>query len=159
MLVIIFNEVANLAKNIDYDQLSTLLTDIPPQKILAIILIGLVCVAPMLGYDLLLNKMLGNPRKISYVLETSWIINTINNLAGFGGFVSVGLRTAFFGSKREGKTFFNTLSKVFLFLLSGLSFFSLLSFVLVFTHTVDSYLIQYWPMLLGGGFTSPSSSS
>lgn len=157
VLIIIFNEVANLAKNIDYDQLSTLLTDIPPQKILAILLIGLLCVTPMLGYDILLNKMLGSGshHKLSYILETSWIINTINNLAGFGGFVSVGLRTAFFGSKRAGKSFFNTLSKVFLFLLSGLSFFSLLSFILIMTHSVDSYLAQYWPMLLGGGLYFP----
>ena len=56
------------------------------------VVIGLVAVLPMLFYDLILNKELETDYSKSYILETSWAVNTINNLAGFAGLVDVGLR-------------------------------------------------------------------
>ncbi len=54
----------------------------------------------MIGYDIILNRLLGQKLKKSYLFETSWLINTINNVAGFGGFVSIGLRSELYGYKK-----------------------------------------------------------
>ncbi|WP_316378084.1 hypothetical protein, partial [Enterococcus faecium] len=45
----------------------------------------------------------------------------INNIAGFGGFVSVGLRSELYGQKKESRNVIQALSKVFLFLMAVLS--------------------------------------
>ena len=67
------------------------------------LLIGLISVLPMVGYDIILNRMLEQKQNPRYLFETSWLINTINNIAGFGGFVSVGLRSELYGQKKEQK--------------------------------------------------------
>lgn len=155
VVVIIFFELTNLTKTLDFHQLKIIFRDLPRFKLILMAVIGFVAILPMLGYDIIFHRMLKRPIKTSYLLETSWITNTINNLTGFGGFVSVGFRSAFYGGKKEGPEFLHALSKVFLFLMSGLSFYSLLSFLLVSFGQGSPYLHQYWPLLLGGGLYFP----
>ena len=59
-----------------------------------------MAVAPMIFYDSILNKELNQKQKLSYLLETSWTINSLNNMIGFG-LVDIGLRYSFYGDEER----------------------------------------------------------
>ncbi|WP_207695072.1 phosphatidylglycerol lysyltransferase [Enterococcus sp. DIV0212c] len=155
VVVIVFRELLSISKTISFEQLADIFQDIAFWKIALMFLIGLVAVFPMIGYDLILNKILNQKPKKIFLIESSWMINTINNIAGFGGLVSIGLRSEFYGKEKDGKLVVRALSKILIFLMSGLSIYSLIAFFLVmFGHTND-YLQQYWIWLIGGGLYFP----
>ncbi|MBV7389984.1 bifunctional lysylphosphatidylglycerol flippase/synthetase MprF [Enterococcus alishanensis] len=155
VIVIVFYELSNIAKTISFHQLKDIFSNIPPINILLMALIGLIAILPMLGYDVILNQLLGQKPKKTYLLETSWLVNTLNNLAGFGGFISAGLRSEFYGKQNTGKKVVQALSKILIFTMSGLSLYALLSFFLVFFDESNSYLSQYWVWLIAGGLYFP----
>ncbi len=128
VIVIIVGELMSIGKTLSIQQLGETFATIPVWKSGLMLLIGLISVLPMVGYDIILNRMLEQKQNPRYLFETSWLINTINNIAGFGGFVSVGLRSELYGQKKESRNVIQALSKVFLFLMAGLSIYSLLSF-------------------------------
>ncbi|BCA85474.1 phosphatidylglycerol lysyltransferase [Enterococcus saigonensis] len=156
VIVIVAGELISISKTINVEQLKTTLIDVPIYKVFLMFVIGLIAVLPMVGYDFTLNKMLNLEHKKSYIFETSWLINTINNIAGFGGFVSIGLRSEFFGKGKKGKDVVSALSKILIFLMSGLSIYSLISFFLVMFTDINPYLQQYWIWLIGGGLYFPA---
>ena len=155
VIVIIVGELMSIGKTLSIQQLGETFATIPVWKSGLMLLIGLVSVLPMIGYDIILNRMLEQKQNPRYLFETSWLINTINNIAGFGGFVSVGLRSELYGQKKESRNVIQALSKVFLFLMAGLSIYSLLSFLLVVFTPVAPFLKQYWIWLIGGGLYFP----
>ncbi|HIB1905134.1 TPA: bifunctional lysylphosphatidylglycerol flippase/synthetase MprF [Enterococcus faecium] len=155
VIVIIVGELMSIGKTLSIQQLGETFATIPIWKSGLMLLIGLVSVLPMIGYDIILNRMLEQKQNPRYLFETSWLINTINNIAGFGGFVSVGLRSELYGQKKESRNVIQALSKVFLFLMAGLSIYSLLSFLLVVFTPVAPFLKQYWIWLIGGGLYFP----
>lgn len=155
VVIIVFRELLSISKTISFEQLGNIFQDLALWKIVLMFLIGLVAVFPMIGYDVILNKILKQKPKKMFLIESSWMINTINNIAGFGGLVSIGLRSEFYGKEKEGKKVVQALSKILIFLMSGLSIYSLIAFFLVmFGHTND-YLQQYWIWLIGGGLYFP----
>ncbi|MEI5988622.1 hypothetical protein A5881_000109 [Enterococcus termitis] len=155
VVIIVFRELLSISKTISFEQLGEIFQDLAIWKIGLMLLIGLVAVSPMIGYDIILNKILKQKPKKSFLIESSWMINTINNIAGFGGLVSIGLRSEFYGKEKDGKKVVQALSKILIFLMSGLSIYSLMAFFLVlFGHTND-YLQQYWIWLIGGGLYFP----
>lgn len=154
VIVIIVGELMSIGKTLSIQQLGETFATIPVWKSGLMLLIGLISVLPMVGYDIILNRMLEQKQNPRYLFETSWLINTINNIAGFGGFVSVGLRSELYGQKKESRNVIQALSKVFLFLMAGLSIYSLLSFTCSL-HASCSFLKQYWIWLIGGGLYFP----
>lgn len=152
--IIVSAELLSIAKTISFEQLATLFKETPIWRIGAMVLIGLLAILPMSGYDFTLKKMLQLDYKPLYILETSWVINTINNIAGFGGLVSMGLRSEFYG-KKASKEIFSTLTKILLFVLSGLSIYSFISFAAIHFFHANDYLKQYWPWLVGGSLYFP----
>lgn len=128
VIIIVLFELSNIAKKISFSQLSTIFSEISIWNILLMGLIGLISVIPMIGYDFTLNSILEQKPKKLYIFETSWLVNTLNNIAGFGGFVSAGLRSEFYGKQTSGKKVVQALSKILVFTMSGLSIYALLSF-------------------------------
>ena len=98
--VIVLGELLSLSKTISVDQLTTLFSELAVWRVALMLLISLLCIAPMIGYDIILNRLLGQKLSARYLSETSWIINTMNNLVGFGGFISIGLRSEFYGKEK-----------------------------------------------------------
>lgn len=154
-IVVVAFELMNIAKTISPDQLATTFSNVPKTRLALMALIGLVSIIPMLGYDFTLNEILGQKPKKMYIFETSWLINTLNNIAGFGGFISAGLRSEFYGKKNSGKSVVKALSKILVFTLSGLSIYALISFFLVIFGQTNPYLKQYWIWLIAGGLYFP----
>lgn len=79
----------------------------------------------------------------------------MNNLVGFGGFISIGLRSEFYGKEKNGKDVAQAISKIFIYLMSGLSLLSLLALGFVVFGPTTDYLQQYWIWLLGGSLYFP----
>ncbi|MGM9903055.1 bifunctional lysylphosphatidylglycerol flippase/synthetase MprF [Enterococcus hirae] len=155
VLVIIIGELMKIGTTLSAAQLAEVFSTIPIWKIGIMLIIGLLSVLPMIGYDLILNQLLNQKQKPLYLLETSWMINTINNIAGFGGFISIGLRSEVYGKRKSSRQVMQALSKIFLFLMAGLSIYSLISFLMVFFTSVSPFLKQYWIWLIGGGLYFP----
>lgn len=153
--IVVIGELLSIGKTISFSELEEIFKSLPVWKIFAMLVIGLFSVAPMTGYDFTLNKMLALKNKPAYIFETSWIINTINNIAGFGGLISIGLRSEFYGKNKTGKDVVSALSKILVFLMAGLSIYSLAAFFMVVVVKVNVYLQQYWIWLIAGGLYFP----
>ncbi|WP_086347680.1 bifunctional lysylphosphatidylglycerol flippase/synthetase MprF [Candidatus Enterococcus clewellii] len=156
VLFIVTSELLSIGKTLSFDQLKTIFLALPVWKIILMLLVGLLAVTPMFGYDIVLNRTLEQKVKKSYLFETSWMINSINNIAGFGGLISIGLRSEFYGKNTDGKKVVKALSKILIFLLSGLSIYSFLAFFLVLFGPDTGFLSQYSIWLIGGGLYFPA---
>lgn len=152
---IVFRELLLISRSLSHEKLLTVLSGIALWKILFLCFVGFVAVLPMIGYDWILNRSLQQKLTNKYLFQTSWMINTVNNVVGFGGVISIGLRTHFYGENQETKAMAKSLSKVFLFIMSGLSLFSLLACLLLWLPKEPSSVQQYWPWLLGGSLYFP----
>jgi len=94
-------EITRLFKTISFDKIEGILGELSPIKLICLIFFGFMAVAPMMLYDRILNKELNQKQKLSYLLETSWTINSLNNMIGFAGLVDVGLRYSFYGDEEQ----------------------------------------------------------
>lgn len=133
ILFFVVNQVTRILHGISWKEITAAASRQGAPAIAAMIVIGLLAVGPMLLTDHGVNRMLDEegraPLPMRQRLVAAWIVNTINNLAGFGGVVGISLREHFYrGTHAKGKTL-ALLSKVALFMFSGLSilaFFALL---------------------------------
>lgn len=153
--VVVIREIVAIAKTTSLKELGGVLAQLNPLAVVAMVVIGSLAVAPMLLYDVILTNLLLVKPSLPYVLQTSWITNTINNLCGFGGVISTGLRTQFYGKQNDGKALLKALSKVILFFMSGLSIYCLIALTLVWGSHGNPYLHQYWLWLAGGSLYFP----
>lgn len=144
----------SIGKTLSIQQLGETFATIPVWKSGLMLLIGLISVLPMVGYDIILNRMLEQKQNPRYLFETSWLINTINNIAGFGGFVSVGLRSELYGQKKESRNVIKHYRKFSCFW--WLDFLFTVCFLFTCSlHASCSFLKQYWIWLIGGGLYFP----
>lgn len=153
---IIIRELMIISQTFSYAKIMATMGQVPLWKIAFMLVIGLVAVLPMVGYDYLLTQSLQQKVSLKYLLKTSWVVNSINNVAGFGGVISIGLRSSFYGKNQDAKVVTQMLSKIFLFIMSGLSIYSFFGLLIVwFSPGHQSYAQQYWPWLLGGSLYFP----
>lgn len=150
ILILIVIEILHLRRTISVDQLKSALAGISPFNILMIFIVGAVAVLPTTGYDFVLNKILETGKSKWYILQTSWCINTFNNLSGFGGLIDIGLRLAFYGQKGKEERDLQQVTTFLPYLISGLSFVSLASLGLIYTYGHDGSLLPYYIIVLIG---------
>lgn len=159
ILVFVVNQIAHIAHGMSWNEVFEVMGQQSRWSIMEMVVAGLLCILPMLGYDYVTIRTLEKqgqekmPRKDWFV--SAWVTNTINNLAGFGGIVGASLRGTFYSKGAEKKKVLATVSKVAIFMLSGLS-------VLAFAALTDIFFIhrqglyqQYWIWLLGGTLFAP----
>lgn len=123
-------EITRLFKTISFDKIVEILQGLSPLNIICLALFGFMAVGPMIFYDGILNKELNQKQKLSYLLETSWTINSLNNMIGFAGLVDVGLRYSFYGDEERPEKSMQGISRVIPYFMSGFSLFALISLVL-----------------------------
>ncbi|MBL4995671.1 lysyl-tRNA synthetase [Enterococcus xinjiangensis] len=159
VLVFVANQVANIANGMSWQDIWQRMGQQSHMTILLMILAGLLGVTPMLLYDWVTIRVLekqGKPKmERKEFLLAAWVTNTINNLAGFGGVVGASLRASFYGKQTNRKMVLATVSKVALFMLTGLSVWSFLTFIDVFFIQSESIFRSYWIWLFGGSFLAP----
>ena len=147
--VLVVIELVRLKRTITLESLESALSGLSIWHLVLMAIIGLVAVSPMLFYDIILNKELETDYSKSYILETSWAVNTINNLAGFAGLVDVGLRYSFYSEDGQEKTGVKALSRLLPYFMSGLSLLSGLVFAVFWFFPLSPDLRKYWLLLLG----------
>ncbi|MDN6770767.1 MAG: bifunctional lysylphosphatidylglycerol flippase/synthetase MprF, partial [Lactococcus sp.] len=145
---IALTQIASLIKQVKPDKLALIFERLTIFDVLLVVVTGMISIVPMLNYDRLLNKFAGTDFPIGQLVKMSWLINTINNIAGFGGTVSIGLRSQYYGKESKEKLLSN-ISKVFFFALSGLSIYGLIGYAFIKLGKVDEFLAQYSPWLIG----------
>ena len=143
--IIVVAQLLSIGKTISFEQLKQIFDEIPLWKLLLMMVIGLVSVTPMLNYDLTLNRILNLKVSKRELLESSWIVNTINNIGGFGGLVSMGLRSEFYGNKTEEKKILPALTHILLLC------YPVYLFIVFFAFSLFS-LIQRWLIYSNIGF-------
>ena len=147
--VLVVVELIRLKRTITLESLESALSGLSIWHLALMVVIGLVAVLPMLFYDLILNKELETDYSKSYILETSWAVNTINNFAGFAGLVDVGLRYSFYSEDGHEKSGVKALSRLLPYFMSGLSLLSGLVFATFWFFPLSPDLRKYWLLLLG----------
>ncbi|MGM0126254.1 phosphatidylglycerol lysyltransferase [Enterococcus sp. AZ194] len=159
ILIFVSSQVANIAHGMSWNDVFATMKQQDRFNLFVMTLTGLIGVLPMLLYDWVTVRVLENegkpkmPRKDWFV--AAWTTNTINNLAGFGGVIGASLRAKFYGVGTDRKKVLATVSKVALFMLSGLSIWAFLTFFdSLFIHK-NSLFLNYWFWLLGGSLVTP----
>ncbi len=154
MLFVIY-EVINILTTVDYSSLKQNLTSQSPESIFIMVIVGLIAVMPMLIYDFVIVKLLPGKFSTMHVISSGWITNTFTNIGGFGGVLGASLRASFYGKNASHKEILLAISKIALFLVSGLSIYCLIGLTTLLVPNFANHFINYWPWLLGGGLYFP----
>ncbi len=126
-----------------------------PVSLLILLVVGLIAVTPMLTYDFVITELLPGHYKPAYVIKSGWIVNTFTNIAGFGGLLGASLRANFYHEKASQKQVLFAISKIAMFLLAGLSLWSMIGIVVIFVFGIGAEFANYWVWLVGGAAYFP----
>lgn len=159
ILIFVSIQVANIAHGMSWEDVFSTMKEQNTSTLVWMALIGLLGILPMLGYDWVAIQTLeaaGKPKMPRKEwLIAAWTTNTINNLAGFGGIIGASLRANFYGKGMDRKKILATVSKIALFMLSGLSLLALILLVVLFIFQGDTFYRSYWIWLAAGSLYTP----
>lgn len=153
VFLVIF-ELSKLRREFSYDELSNIFTSIGFFKLTFLMVLGFLSFIPMINYDLILNRFANCEKSIKYTIKRSIIINSFNNLIGFGGLINMGLRFRYFAKENDDKKLLKFLAKSFLFDLTGISFLSLITLISLIIYK-STIIINYKYWLIGGILYGP----
>ncbi|AQY51436.1 lysylphosphatidylglycerol synthetase [Listeria weihenstephanensis FSL R9-0317] len=155
VLAFVVYEVISIGTTTDFGALKDNLTSQSPENIIIMIVVGLLAVTPMLIYDFVIVKLLPGTFPTSHIIASGWITNTFTNIGGFGGVLGASLRANFYGKNADHKQILLAISKIALFLVSGLSIYCLVGLVTLTIPGFADHFRNYWPWLLAGGLYFP----
>ena len=155
VLVYVIIELGRIVRDLNGQEVRNCLSTQDPLTLIVLFIFGFVAVLPMLNYDYEITKFLPGEYSLLYILKSGWTVNTFTNILGFGGFLGASLRAHFYGKKASQKQILFAISKIALFLLSGLSIWCLISLTLIFIFHIGIAYAHYWIWLLGGGLYFP----
>lgn len=155
VLIFVIHALGNFFKTVDWHKVGVGLTSLSWVNILILLVMGCVAVIPMLGYDFAIVHFLPGKFKRSYIIRCGWITNTLTNIAGFGGILGSSLRAYFYRKNASKKEILLAISKIAIFLLSGLSVLCWLALIIMFGFHEGGHFNQYAIWLVGGGLYFP----
>ncbi len=156
ILVVVIHIASGIVTKVSGAKMHAAFATQTPLSLITLLILGFVSVLPMLTYDFSMVDLLPHRFKTGYVIKSGWIVNTLTNIAGFGGFLGSSLRAHFYSNGASKKQIIAALSKVALFLLAGLSTYCLISLIMIFGFGIDERFAKYWYWLLGGGIYFPA---
>ena len=142
-------EIIRLFKTISFDKIGAIFGELSPIKVISLALLGFMAVAPMIFYDKILNKELNQKQKLSYLLETSWTINSLNNMMASPVWWMLVYDILSMEMRNDLKKSMQGISRVIPYFMSGFSLFALLSLVFIIIFPISMGIKQYWLALLG----------
>ena len=155
VFILVVVEFKSLSKEISYDKVVSTLSGVPLLNVALMLVVGILAVVPMINYDVIFNRLIDNKEKKRTIYETSYTVNTMNNLIGFGGLINMGLRNYFYGRKKDKVEMVKVILETYFYYLIGISVLSLLGLVYLYFHR-DSTAMVYMPWLVGGVIYSPA---
>ncbi|WP_163652573.1 bifunctional lysylphosphatidylglycerol flippase/synthetase MprF [Listeria sp. PSOL-1] len=153
--IFVVYQFIKIATDIDYKKLQENMTNQSPESILLMIVVGFIAVTPMLIYDFVIVRLLPGKFSKLHVVSSGWITNTFTNIGGFGGVLGASFRASFYGKGASNKEILLAISKIALFLISGLSIYCLIALATLPIPGFAGHFKVYWPWLLGGGLYFP----
>lgn len=154
VMFFVINQLTSILHGMTWLKFKELMLQQGWQSIVCMMIAGFVGVLPMILYDVGTTKALKVHLPWRELLVDGWIINTINNLAGFGGVVGATLRMNSYSKNKESKSVVATVTKTALFMLSGLSMLCFVMLVVLLFNRQSPYF-HYWIWLLGGSCFAP----
>ncbi|MBM7635267.1 bifunctional lysylphosphatidylglycerol flippase/synthetase MprF [Streptococcus saliviloxodontae] len=148
IFILVLFELLKLRHEVTLNQLSQGFHRVSVWGIVPLIILGLASVLVMIGYDIILNKEIKSKHSLPYILQTSWVINSINNLAGFAGVVDVGLRYSFYADEEESTESMQGISQVIPYFMAGLSLYALISLALLGGGVTVQGMSKFWLILV-----------
>lgn len=148
-------QVIKIAADINYRDLKENLFTQSPVAIGLMLIAGLIAILPMMIYDFTIVELLPGKFSKKHIFTSGWITNTFTNIGGFGGFLGASLRATFYGEGASHKEILIAISKIAVFLLSGLSILSLVALGSFSLRGYGEGFRHYWPWLVGGGLYFP----
>lgn len=155
VLVFVILVLGNFFKTVKWNEVGTGLANLSWENIIILLVAGCIAVVPMLGYDIAITHLLPGKFKLSYIIRCGWIINSLTNIAGFGGVLGSTLRAYFYRKNATKKDILLAISKIAVFLLSGLSVLCWLALIIMFVFHDGGHFNQYAIWLVGGGLYFP----
>ncbi len=155
VLIFVVREVGRILREVNGQQIRQSLASQSPQSLVLMLVLGFVSVLPMLGYDFAITELLPGKFTKRYIVKSGWVVNTYTNIAGFGGLLGGSLRALFYAKEASKKQILTAISKIALFLLSGLSVASAVSLVLIFGLHQGAVYGRYWVWLAAGALYFP----
>ncbi len=149
VFILVVVEFKSLSKEISYDRVVDALGSIPFYNVLLMLIVGILAVVPMINYDVIFNRLIGNDMDKRTIYETSYTVNTMNNLIGFGGLINMGLRHYFYGRKKDKMEMVKVVVETYFYYLIGISVLCLFGLLYLYFHRESTAAI-YLPWLIGG---------
>ena len=160
ILVFVSNQFTSILSGMSLSELGDKMRAVPSSKLVLIFLSGLAGSLLLMTYDYAAQKALVARGQSVTPLKTwlpqAFIVNSINNLVGFGGVVGASLRQKFYKKELSGTKVLATVSKLAFFMLSGLSVLAWIGLALIIFTPVADYFKQYWFWLAGVGLYGPA---
>ncbi|GEK29375.1 bifunctional lysylphosphatidylglycerol flippase/synthetase MprF [Furfurilactobacillus siliginis] len=155
VLLYVIHEVGRDLQQISGEQVSEIFSQQSPLTLLAMLVVGFIAVTPMLNYDFNVVKFLPGTFKKGYIVRSGWTVNTFTNIAGFGGLLGASLRANFYSKGATRKEILFAISKIALFLLTGLSLVCWIALAQIFIFHTGTEFTRYWIWLVGGALYFP----
>ncbi|GKT02765.1 bifunctional lysylphosphatidylglycerol flippase/synthetase MprF [Furfurilactobacillus entadae] len=155
VLLYVIHEVGRDLQQISGDQVAETFAQQTPTTLLIMLVVGFIAVTPMLNYDFNIVKFLPGTFKRGYVIRSGWTVNTFTNIAGFGGLLGASLRANFYSKGATRKEILFAISKIALFLVTGLSLVCWISLIQIFVFHFGLVFARYWIWLAGGALYFP----
>lgn len=156
VLIFVVRQLAKIIREVNGQQFQNVLASQSKGSLLIMLVLGFVSIMPMLIYDFSIVKFLPTKFAPGYVVRSGWVVNTFTNLLGFGGLLGASLRAHFYGKGATKKQILYAISKVALFLISGLSLLCLVSLIMIFGFRIGTVFAHYWIWLVGGAAYFPT---
>lgn len=154
VLILVIIQFRKISKEIKVDDIKYIFSNLSIITLLLMGIYGIFANIPASLYDFIFNNEIGNDYDKKYIGETGFCINNFNDLLGLGGFISIGLRSAFYGKGHEPTKIVKKIFELLVFLPCGLSFFSIISLISIGFHS-NPGLEKYMFLLIGASFYLP----
>ena len=155
VLIFVVHALGSFFKTVQWHQVGVGLANLSWANLIILLVTGCIAVIPMLGYDFAIIHFLPGKFKRSYIIRCGWITNTLTNIAGFGGILGATLRAYFYRENATKKDILLAISKIAVFLLSGLSILCWIALIIMFGFHDGGHFNQYSIWLIGGGLYFP----
>ena len=155
LLVIVVWTLYRELSHIDFKKTLILLGEVDRVWLVILLVVGAASLLVLTLYDVVLSKVMKLHVPILKLLRVSYIINALNAVVGFGGFIGAGVRLMFYKTyTNETKSLVHTISLVLLSMLTGLSLLAILVATNLFdaSHMLDKLPWVRWILYVAACF-------
>lgn len=154
VLILVIIQFRKISKEIKVEDVKYIFSNLSIITLLLMGIYGIFANIPASLYDFIFNDEIGNDYDKKYIGETGFCINNFNDVLGLGGFISIGLRSAFYGKGHEPTKLVKKIIELLVFLPCGLSFFSIISLISI-SFNSNPNLEKYVVLLIGASLYLP----